>query len=183
LFKGSVLVQFHLQEDTDKFLAEPQEWNGSLLEAQTKVAWIQGKKDEEEKLSWDERKARDQKRDQERRNQKRFSAFKAMEKQKHQNKPAKESRRDTRKPGRRGRDNAPRGRSRSPQRAEETPAEAASDKKRPRSTSPEAPSLFSNKREKLQDTESAGDKKRPHSPSGSGGRVEGDVKRAKADEQ
>ena len=79
LFKGSVFVQFKRKEDADKYLAEPQEWNGSLLDAKTKSAYMQQKKEEEEKLTWDERRERDAKREQERRGQKHFSAFKEME--------------------------------------------------------------------------------------------------------
>jgi lupus La protein len=156
LFKGSVLVQFHLQEEAEKFLAEPQEWNGSLLEANSKTAWVQSKKDEGEKMSWDERRARDQKREQERRNQKRFSAFKEMEKQKDNRKGSKKEK--TRGQGRRGREGGARNRSRSPAGPAEDPVAAVTEdivvKKRPRSESPEAeaPSLFSNKREKLEET-------------------------------
>jgi lupus La protein len=156
LFKGSVLVQFRVKEDAEKFLAEPQEWNGSLLEAKTKLDWLQIKKDEEEKLTFEERRIRDQKRDHERRNQKRFSAFKELERQKsHKPKDSRDGRKgkDNRKgQGRRGRDNEPRDRSSSPRRRVESPAEPGTDKKRPREATPEeAPSLFSNKREKLEE--------------------------------
>ena len=103
LFKGSAIVQFKNQSDAEKFLAEPQEWNGSLLDAKTKAAWIQGKKEEDENLTWDERRERDNKRE-ETRFKKPFSAFKEMERNKGGNKQGRRGRRDDR----------PRERSRSP---------------------------------------------------------------------
>jgi lupus La protein len=160
LFKGSALVQFRVKEDTEKFLEEPKEWNGSLLEAKSKVDWLQSKKDDDEKLTLEERRIRDQKRDQERRNQKRFSAFKELEKQKSlKPKDSRDGRkgRDNRKgQGRRGRENEPRNRSRSPRPRVEPPVgsstEPVADKKRAREASPaEATSLFSNKREKIEE--------------------------------
>jgi RNA recognition motif. (a.k.a. RRM, RBD, or RNP domain) len=143
LFKGSVLVQFVSQSDADKFLSEPQEWNGSLLDAKTKNAWIEEKKAEDEKLTWDERRERDKKREQEGRSQKHFSAFKEMQKSKEQGK------KDRRKGKKEGKSQA---RSRSPVAKETVPAPTDSDaveEKQSQSTArvEEAPSLFSIKGE------------------------------------
>ncbi len=115
LFKGSVIVQFKNQLDAEKFLAEPQEWNGSLLDTNTKAAWIQGKKEEDENLTWDERRERDSKRE-ESRFKKPFSAFKEMKK--HQSIGRNQDRnKGGNKQGRRGRrDDRSRDRSHSPRR-------------------------------------------------------------------
>lgn len=159
LFKGSVMVQFKNQSDAEKFLAEPQEWNGSLLDAKTKTAWLKEKKDEEQNLSWEERRERDNKRETEGRFQKPFSAFKEMEKSKESTK--RQGRNSQSRDGLRDRrDNQPRNRSRSPRPVQDNVplkaagVEAVAGQKRPHpeSTVDEAPSLFSNKREKLDDT-------------------------------
>lgn len=184
LFKGSVFVQFKRKEDADKYLAEPQEWNGSLLEAKTKSAYIQQKKDEDEKLTWEERKERDAKRERERRGQKHFSAFKEMEKGNRQSQK-RDTRRD-RGQGRRGREGRGRDRSRSPPPAEETPAASteakAAGEKRPREESPtEAdPSLSANKREKL-DTAEPGNTQNGKREADED--LQGDAKKAKVDGQ
>jgi len=160
LFKGSILATYKSQSSADKFLSEPQEWNGDLLEAKTKTTWIQEKKDEQQKMSWDERRERDNQKD---RNVRRFSAFKEMDMSKRRENKRDEKRRDGRD-GRRGRrDDKPRDRSASPVRVEEGGSEKTEEKvvegvtpvKRARSPDEEAPSLFSNKREKLD--ESAGE--------------------------
>jgi lupus La protein len=159
LFKGSILATYKSQSSADKFLSEPQEWNGDLLEAKTKTTWIQGKKDQDQKMSWDERRDRDNQKD---RNARRFSAFKEMDMSKRRENKRDEKKKDGRD-GRRGRrDDKPRNRSASPVRVEEAGSERTEEKvvesvtpaKRARSPDEEAPSLFSNKREKLD--ESAG---------------------------
>jgi hypothetical protein len=120
-----VLVEFKSQADTDKFLSEPREWNGSLLESTTKEAWIESKKDHSGNLPWEhdtEGKSRQQKH---------FSAFKEMEHMEQSRKLRGDrggNRRDQergrggnrRDQGResRGRDAPRRGRSRSPSSAE-----------------------------------------------------------------
>ena len=158
LFKGSIIVQFHNQSDADKVLAKSHEWNGCLLEAKTKAAWVQGKIEESEKLSPEERKERE-KREHGARSQKRFSAFKAMEKKEQEllKKVGRKTERQARR-GRGAREDKPRGRSRSPAPTEKTEeltnaasVPATAGEKRARTDSPvgEAPSLFSNKREKL----------------------------------
>jgi len=164
LFKGSILVQFKDQSDAEKFLAEPQEWNGSLLDAKTKDAWIKGKIEEEANLPWDERRERQKNREEEGHFQKPFSAFKEMAKTKES---TKQGRNNRDRQGRRGRrEDQPRNGSRSAAFVQDSaPSETSSGKavagqKRPLSTDAveEAPSLFSNKREKLDDTS---DSKRP----------------------
>lgn len=182
LFKGSVFVQFKRKEDSAKYLAEPQEWNGSLLETKTKSAYIQQKKEEDEKLTWDERRERDAKREGERRGQKHFSAFKEMGKnQKYSQK--KDNRKD-RGQGRRGREGKGRDRSRSPPPAEDKPAApvAAGGEKRPREEDPAeaAPSLFSNKREKLGTAEAEDGQSGKR---GADEELQGDAKKAKVDGQ
>ena len=162
LFKGSVIVQFKNQSDAEKVLAEPQEWNGSLLDAKTKSAWIQGKKEEDESLTWDERKELNNKQGGNR-FRKPFSAFKAMEKEKELAKKQEQKKKgDKRRGGRR--DNRNRDRQGSPPppvQHEQSDVTAVEDavlgQKRPRPTESieEAPSLFSNKREKLDDSQAA----------------------------
>jgi hypothetical protein len=154
LFKGSVIVQFKNQSDAEKYLSEPHEWDGSLLDAKTKSAWLQSKKDEEQNLPWEERRKRDQKRDEEGRFQKHFSAFKEMARAKETSK--QQGRKDRDRGGRGGgrMDNQRRDRSRSPARVEDSEsavADAVTPQKRPYPGPEveEAPSLFSNKREKL----------------------------------
>lgn len=157
LFKGSVLATYKSHSSVDAFLSEPQEWDGNLLEAKTKTAWIQEKRDEEQKLSWDERRERDNQKD---RNAKRFSAFKEMDRGKGRDDRKKD--RDGNR-GRRGRrEDIPRNRSASPVRAEEEKrketkteeqaVESVTPAKRARTPEEEAPSLFSNKREKLDES-------------------------------
>ena len=109
-------------------------------------------------MSWDERRDRDNQKD---RNVPRFSAFKEMDMSKRRENKKDEKKRDGRD-GRRGRrDDKPRGRSASPVRVEEggekteKDVESVNPAKRARSPDEEAPSLFSNKREKLD--ESAGE--------------------------
>jgi lupus La protein len=80
LFKGSVIVQFKSQTDAEKFLSEPHEWDGNLLEQKTKKAWIQGKKDEDQKLSEIERQKHE--RERKKNSGKHFSAYKEMDRQK-----------------------------------------------------------------------------------------------------
>jgi len=159
LFKGSVLATYKSESSAEKFLSEPQEWDGNLLEAKTKTAWIQQKKDEEQNMSWDERRERDNAKD---RNVRRFSAFKEMDRTRGRDDKRKD--RDGQK-GRRGRrDDRPRDRSASPVRAadedradqekqeektDEKAVESVTPAKRARTPDEEAPSLFSNKREKL----------------------------------
>jgi lupus La protein len=162
LFKGSVLATYATQSSADNFLSEPQEWNGNLLETKTKTTWIQEKKDEEQKMSWDERRERDNQKD---RNVRRFSAFKEMNMSKRREDKRDEKKKDGRdgQRGRRGRrDDRPRDRSASPVRVEEETEEKTEEKvvesvtpaKRAPAPEDEPPSLFSNKREKLD--ESAG---------------------------
>jgi lupus La protein len=186
LFKGSVFVQFRTLKDAEAYLAEPQEWNGSLLEVKTKQAYVDTKKEEHQNLSWDERRERDSKREQESRNQKRFSAFKEMEKAKA---PKRENRKERgSKHDRRGRDNKPRDRSRSPPPVKDEPSEpatvdTAAGVKRPRSASPagSAPSLFNTKREKLDDSEKAEDTQ--NGKRGAEEELNGEAKKVKVDEQ
>ena len=150
LFKGSVLATYKSKSSADKFLSEPQEWDGNLLEAKTKTVWIQEKKESDEKMSWDERRERDNQKD---RNFRRFSAFKEM------NKTKVKDEKDGHK-GRRGRrDDRPRNRSASPVRVEDEGGEKTekamgrvTPAKRARTPEEEAPSLFSNKREKLDES-------------------------------
>jgi hypothetical protein len=181
LFKGSILVQFKDQSDAEKFLAEPQEWNGSLLDAKTKNAWIKAKKEEEANLPWEERREREKKRQEEGRFQKPFSAFKEMGKTKESTKQGRNNRDQQ---GRRGRrEDRPRNRSRSPAPVQDSaPPEisaikAVAGQKRPLSTDTveEAPSLFSNKREKLDNTS---DSKRPAEEE-----LKGESKKIKVDGQ
>lgn len=140
---------------------------------------MQQKKEEAEKLTWDERRERDAKRE---KGPKHFSAFKEMER--NQKPLHKRENRKDRGQGRRGREGRGRDRSRSPPPAENKPAEpvAAAGEKRPREEDPveESPSLFSNKREKL-DTAEVED-----GQSGKRGADEellGDAKKAKVDGQ
>lgn len=173
--------------DAEKYLAEPQEWNGSLLEVKTKEAYVEAKKEEHKNLSWDERRERDKQRDQDSRNQKRFSAFKEMEKAK--GTPKRENRKERgSKHDRRGRDNKPRGRSRSPAPVADdatTPAvvDTTAGVKRPRSASPigDAPSLFSSKREKLDATQQAEDGQ--NGKRGAEEELNGEAKKVKVDGQ
>ena len=118
LFKGSVIVQFKNQSDAEEFLAEPQEWNGSLLDAKTKDAWIQGKKEEDKNLTWDERRERDNKRE-ETRFKKSFSAFKEMEKNQSTGRNQGRNKGGNKQGRRDRRDGRPRDRSRSPRRTVE----------------------------------------------------------------
>lgn len=160
LFKGSAIIQFKNQSDAEKFLAEPQEWNGSLLDAKTKAAWIQGKKEEDENLTWEERRERDSKRE-ETRFKKPFSAFKEMEKNQSTGKNQGRNKGGNKQGRRSRRDDRPRDRSRSPRQTVEdseknsAAVDAVAGQKRSHesSTAEEAPSLFSNKREKLDNTQ------------------------------
>jgi lupus La protein len=174
LFKGSVLVQFKSQADAEKYLAEPREWNGSLLEAKTKDDWVKGKQEQNEKLSPEEREFRRREHQRAIKNQKHFSAFKEMDKQK-QVEESRSGRNDRKKyQGRRGREGKPRDRSRSPLPVEgESAGENAG--KRPRSPSAveEAPSLFSAKQQKVDDSSD----KRPAEEA-----LNGKAKRIKGDE-
>lgn len=186
LFKGSVLVQFKTQADADKFLTEPREWNGSLLEAKTKADWVQTKIEENQKLPPEEREARQKQRERAAKNQKHFSAFKELDKQR-QVEYSRKGKRDYKKgqQDRRGRGNKPRDRSRSPpghvedvdhSAGEKTAVETVTGEKRPRSPSAveEGPSLFTAKREKLDDTTN---EKRPAEEE-----LNGEAKKVKADE-
>lgn len=109
-------------------------------------------------MSWDERRERDNQKD---RNVKRFSAFKEMDRGKERDDRKKD--RDGNR-GRRGRrEDRPRNRSASPMKAEEDKqketkreekaVESVTPAKRARTPEEEAPSLFSNKREKLNESE------------------------------
>lgn len=153
------MVQFRNQSNADNYLSEPREWNGSLLDAKTKGVWIQSKIEEDGKLSPEEKRERDRKREEERRAQKHFSAFKEMERQ---NVIAKKKDRKEKGKGRRSRDGPTRDRSRSPRAVGDstfagTAVKAEVREKRPRSVSPaeKAPSLFRNKREKIDDSTAA----------------------------
>jgi hypothetical protein len=159
LFKGSIVATYKSQSSADKFLSEPQEWNGNLLEAKTKTTWTQEIKDQDEKMSWDERRERDNQKD---RNVRRFSAFRQMDNSKRRENKRDEKKRDGRDGRRWRRDDKPRDRSASPvrvaeggEKTEEKVVESVTPAKRARSPDEEAPSLFSNKREKLD--ESAGE--------------------------
>ena len=175
LFKGSVFVQFKNLENAQKYLSEPREWNGALLEVRTRAAWMQSKKEEDANLTPEERIKRQAEREAEGRYQKHFSAFKEIEKQ--EKEAARKSNRKEQR-GRRGRNGKPRDRSRSPPPVEEDGFSGKGDvkvtpAKRPLEAVEPAPSVFSNKREKLDETQNG---KRSAEED-----LHGDTKKAKAD--
>lgn len=158
LFKGSILVEFKSQEDADKFISEPREWNGSLLDTKTKEDWINSKKAESEKMTPEERRLKEERRGKE--NAKHFSAFKQMDKEK-EIAESRAGRKEwgNRNQGRRGgRMGKPRGRSRSPARVEDEAAgemagvETVSGEKRPRSPSADGGASSAAKQQKVDDT-------------------------------
>jgi lupus La protein len=138
LFKGSVLVQFSSKDEADKYIAEPREYEGNLLETKSKQEWVKSKIEENESLDPAEQRERSARKLAELKIKKPFSAFKEMERlelhdKKRDVKRGRDNRRGGGKQGRRGyREDAPRDRSRSPVVRDDTPIkqDAAGPQKR-----------------------------------------------------